>query len=138
MITKTIKSGETLIFYSSIKEMPIKLYNLTQRYLLQDMGIGSDMPAIDDHFKALDGFLSANKIQEAISERENQRFAFYTMLQEVNYKSLAFGCHVFSINGRLIEDRSEESLSEMLSGLGITIEDVDEVLLDLKKNFNMN
>ena len=54
------------------------------------MGIGSDMNAIDSHFAALDGFLAGNKIDDAKKERENMRFAFYTMLEQVNYKSLYF------------------------------------------------
>jgi len=137
MITK--KSGnDTLILYSSIKEMPIKLYNLTQRYLLQDMGIGSDIHAIDSHFQSLDAYLAGGKLEEAKQERENQRFAFYTMLQEVSYKSLGFGCHIFSINGKEVTDRSEEALTELLETLSISVEDVEEILSEVKKNFNTN
>lgn len=138
MITQKIASGETLVMYSSIKEMPIKLYNLTQRYLLQDMGIGSDLNAIDDHFKTLDAFLQGGKIHEAKQERENQRFAFYTMLQEVSYKSLGFGCHIFSIDGVEVTDRSEEALSALLDPLNISIDMVEEILSEVKKNFNTN
>lgn len=138
MITKKVPSGQTLVLYSSIKEMTINLHNLTQSYLLKDMGIGSDMAAIDERFKALDGFLSANKIQEAITERENLRFSFYTILQEVSYKSLAFACHIFSINGVEITDRSEDALTELVKGLEVSIQDVEEILSEVKKNFNMN
>lgn len=118
--------------------MPIKLYNITQRYLLQDMGIGSDMQAIDDHFKSLDAFLAADKLDDAKKERENMRFAFYTMLEQVNYKSLAFGCHIFSLNGVEITDRSEEAITELVGGLDISVEHADEILQEVKKNFNMN
>lgn len=118
--------------------MPIRLHNMVQRYLLQDMGIGSDMKAIDDRFAALDGFLSAGKVEEALQERENQRFAFYTMIEGVNYKSLAFGCHVFSIDGVAITDHSEENLQVITDGLPISMREVEEILLDLKKNFALN
>lgn len=118
--------------------MPIKLYNITQRYLLQDMGIGSDMAAIDEHFKSLDAFLAAGKIEDARAERQNQRFAFYTMLEGVNYKSLAFGCHIHSVDGVEITDRSEEAISELVDSLDVNIDFIEETLQDVKKNFNMN
>lgn len=137
MITHKL-NGQTLVFYSSIKEMPIKLYNLTQRYILQDMGIGSDMNAIDEHFRSLDAFLAANKIDDAKKERENMRFAFYTMLEQVNYKSLTFGCHIFSVDGVEITDRSEEAITELLNTLTISFEQAGEILAEVKKNFNMN
>lgn len=138
MITKKTNCNKELVLYASIKEMPIKLYNITQRYLLQDMGIGSDMNAIDDHFKSLDSFLAAGKIEDAKRERENQRFAFYTMLEGVNYKSLAFGCHIHSIDGVEITDRSEEAISAMLDGLDVNIDFIEETLQEVKKNFSMN
>lgn len=138
MITKKVESGQTLVLYSSIKEMPIRLHNLTQRYLLQDMGIGSDMASIDSHFATLDAYLLAGKLDEAKQERENQRFAFYTMLQEVNYKSLAFACHIFSVDGIEITDRSEDALTDLINSLEINIDTVDEILSEVKKNFNMN
>lgn len=137
MITHDI-NGQQIVLYSSIKEMPIKLYNLTQRYILQDIGIGADMGAIDSHFMALDGFLASNKIDDAKKERENMRFAFYTMLEGVNYKSLTFGCHVFSVDGVHVTDRSEEAITKLLDGLTISYEQAEDILAEVKKNFNMN
>lgn len=138
MITITALSGETLLLYSSIKEMPIKLHNMAQRYLLQDMGIGSDMGAIDERFRSMDAYLAAGKLEEAKLERENLRFGFYTILQEVSYKALAFGCHIFSINDKRVEDRSEEGLTALLEPLEISMQDVEGTLSELKKNFNTN
>jgi hypothetical protein len=138
MITKKTSDNKTLMLYASIKEMPIKLYNLTQRYLLQDMGIGSDMASIDDHFKSLDAFLAGGKLDDAKLERENMRFNFYTMLEQVNYKSLAFACHIFSVDGIEVTDRSEEALTELANSLSVSLTDIEEVLSEVKKNFNTN
>lgn len=137
MLTKTINNTEYK-FYASAKEMPIKLYNQVQRFLLQDMGIGSTMEAIDERFAVLDSLLSAGKIEEAIQERENQRFAFYTMIQGVNYRSLAFACHIFSIGGERLKDYSEENLQDVTNDLNISVKEVDEIMADLKKNFALN
>lgn len=137
MLTKTINNQEYK-FYASAKEMPIRLYNLSQKYLLQDMGIGSDMNAIDEHFATLDSYLSAGKIDEAIQERENQRFAFYTMIQSVSYKSLAFTCYVHSIAGEPVTDHSEENLSLLSESFDISMIECEDILEDLKKNFDLN
>lgn len=137
MTTYTI-NGQTIVLYSSIKEMPIKLYNLTQRYALQDMGIGSDMNAIDEHFRSIDAFLAAGKVEDAQKERENMRFNFYTMLEQVNYKSLTFGCHIFSVDGVELTDRSEEAITQLLETLFISFDQAEEILAEVKKNFNMN
>lgn len=118
--------------------MPIKLHNLAQRYLLQDMGIGSDMSAIDGHFSSLDAFINAGKLDEAKQERENQRFAFYTMIQEVNFKSLAFACHIFSKDGVPVTDRSEDALTDLVQNLEVDMYTVEEILSEVKKNFNTN
>ena len=102
------------------------------------MGIGSDMNAIDEHFATLDSYLSAGKINEAIQERENQRFAFYTMIQSVSYKSLAFTCYVHSIAGQPVTDHSEENLSMLSESFDISMIECEEILEDLKKNFDLN
>lgn len=137
MITKII-NGQSVKLYASTKEMPVKLYNLTQKYLLQDMGIGSDMSAIDERFASIDSYLSAGKISEAIQERENQRFAFYTMIQGVSYKSLAFACHIHSIDNVKITDYSEDNLTAMSEKFDFSVYELEETLDDLKKNFELN
>jgi len=137
MITKTI-NNQSVKLYASTKEMPVKLYNLTQKYLLQDMGIGSDMNAIDERFSSIDSYLSAGKLEEAIQERENQRFAFYTMIQGVSYKSLAFACHIHSIDDMKVTDYSEDNLTAMSEKFDFSMFELEEILEDLKKNFELN
>lgn len=137
MITKII-NNQSVKLYASTKEMPVKLYNLTQKYLLQDMGIGSDMNAIDERFASIDSYLSAGKISEAIQERENQRFAFYTMIQGVSYKSLAFACHIHSIDDVKVTDYSEDNLTAMSEKFDFSVYELEETLEDLKKNFELN
>ena len=60
------------------------------------------------------------------------------MLEQVNYKSLTFGCHIFSVDGTQVMDRSEEAITELLNGLDISVEQAEEILAEVKKNFNMN
>lgn len=137
MIEK-VRNGQKILLYSSIKEMPIRLHNLTQRYLLQDMGLGSDIQSIDEHFHMIDTYLKAGKVSEAMQERENQRFAFYSMIQGINYKAMAFASHIHSINDEVVTDRSDEGSRKLVESLEFTMDDVEETLSEVKKNFNMN
>lgn len=127
---KTVKIGrQEFQFYSSIKEMPIERYNTLQLFLMQDSGIGSTMKDVDNHFKQLDVFLSAGKIQEAINERQNLHMNLYSMINKINVKSKALACFVHSVDGREFD---QETLPEKMNAS--TIGELTELLNELKKN----
>lgn len=141
MKTITIKDGTVVSFYESIKEMPVKLHNKAQAYLVQESGIGADMASFDAHFTSVSSFLSGERFEDALNEIQNLRFNFYMMMQGLDFKSMALACYVHSVNGVAVEDRSEEglkSLIDKLSDAGLAMGDVQEQLEDLKKNFNQN
>lgn len=124
-------------FYQSIKELPVSLYNQMQSFLLQDAGIGSTMQDIEKHFNNLDAFLMAGKLEEAKTERLNLQLAFYSNIEKINYKSLAFSCLIHSINGIELKDRSEEGLKVLvdeLSKSGLVIGFIEETIENIKKN----
>lgn len=127
----------TVKVYSSIKELPIELSKKFNAYLLQDAGIGNTIESIDDHLAKIMLFVQADKKSEAIEEAKNMRYSLFSMLSEWDYKSVAFGCLVHSVNGREITDHSSEGISAMigrLSAQGLTVGMLDDVLTDVKKN----
>jgi hypothetical protein len=133
-----IKIDKTkVLLYSSIKELPIELSKKMQNYLLQAVGIGSTIQDIDDHLARASAFLSADKKDECIEELKNLRFAMYSAINEIRYDSLAFGCMIHSINGRLITDYSQEGITNAIAYLskkGMTDEKVEQILEEVKKN----
>lgn len=129
-----IRSSEVCI-YQSIKEMPIRKYNHMQSLLLQDSGIGSTLADIDRHFKTLDAMLQVNNLEAANTERQNLQLAFYSCLEKINYKSLAFVCCIESIDGKEVNEPSDEGLLKVVNKLNsLTYGEVDEILEDVKKN----
>lgn len=133
MKTITISTHE-ITFFDSIKEMPIARYNEMQNYLLQDSGIGNSMADIDAHFKNLDMYLTTGQIKEAISERTNLHISLYAAINRINFKSNAFACFIYKIDGAEI-GISEGELKEALKKLkGITVEQINDLLEELKKN----
>jgi len=128
-------------FCETIKELPIDRYSEFQKYLLQDSGMGSDIEAIQRHNEKIDLFLAANKIPEAITERTNQHFNFFFMLNRINITHISFAVLVSSIADKHIEDYSETNLLTVCSQLGkqgFTHEQLVAILDDVKKNLIPN
>lgn len=141
MIELTLNKSTTVKLYSSIKEMPIVLHNRVQAYLLQDSGIGSDINSIDDHFKQMDNYSAAGQWQELAIERNNLRYNFFMMLEGIDFKSPSFACFIHSINNEPLLDYSEENLLKTINELslkGLTMQMLEDQMMDLKKNFNPN
>jgi hypothetical protein len=132
---RTEKVGKnTVVFYDSIKEMPIKRHNTMQVFLMQDSGIGSTMQAVEAHFKTLDALLVSGKVEDAIKERQNLHIGFYCALEKIDFKSFAFACMIASINGKQV-GITEDALKDAIDKLkGLTVGQVDDLLEELKKN----
>jgi len=121
-------------FYDSIKEMPISRYNALQSFLMQDVGIGSTMASIENHFKTLDAYLGAGKYDEAIQERQNLHINFYVAIEKIDFKSLSFACMIASIDNKPV-GISDSELTDAIKKLNdLTVEQVDDILNELKKN----
>ena len=136
-----LQSGTKVKLYSSIKEMPVKVFNIFQGYMIQESGIGSTMDSVNDHFEKLDTFLSSGKIEDAIVERENLHYNIYSALEGISHKSLAFGCFIHSIDEVLLSDYSTENINDILNRLsdkGLTIGMVEEQLDQIKKKLISN
>ena len=138
MQTIKLEKG-TVTLYESIKNergFTIGRFNEFQNYLLQDIGIGNDMAAIDNHFAKLDEFIKNENYADAMRERQNLHYNFFSAFNKINYKSLCFACLVHSIDGEVIEDFSESHLLQIIGRLdrmGLTQGLVEAMLDDVKK-----
>lgn len=136
-----LTDGPELVFYTSIKELPIEVSKQFGAYMVQQAGIGSTMEDVDEHLGRITAFLNADKKDDAIEEAKNLRFNIFSMIAKWDYKSLAFGCLIKSVDGKQLEDRGIEGLNELieqLSKAGLTNEMVSDVLEDVKKNLIPN
>jgi hypothetical protein len=133
--------SNTISFYSSIHELPIELFTLFNSYVIQAIGIGTNIKDINTRFVNLDSFLSAGKITEAVQERTNMHMGIFYGLERINIDHISFACLVHSINGQEITDYSEEGLRrtiKKLSTMGLTNGLVREYLDEVKKNLIEN
>lgn len=120
--------------YDSIDEMPIVNFQKYNKYLLIDSGIGSDVDDIDAHIVKIAKFIKANNNKKALQELQNMRQNMYMVNSEISPKYLAFAALIHSIDGKEVNDLSDDGLKKLLQDLkDIKHSKVIDFLLWLKK-----
>lgn len=140
MITIT-ENNNTIELFGSIKELPIARYRLLQSLLIQDSGIGDNMAAVDERLQRIIMFASTGKADETKEEAMNLRYTFFSMLSKLNYKSKAFACFIWKINGVESRDISDEGLKrtvEIIESFGTSMEQLEAWFEDVKKKLIPN
>lgn len=103
--------------YDSIDEMPIINFQKYNKYLLIDSGIGSDADDIDAHIVHIAKFIKGNNVKKALQELQNMRQNMYMVNNEISPKYLAFAALIHSIDGKEIDDLSDDGLKDVLTKL---------------------
>lgn len=120
--------------YDSIDEMPIINFQKYNKYLLIDSGVGSDADDIDAHIIKIAKFIKANNSKKALQELQNMRQNMYMVNSEISPKYLAFAALIYSIDGKEVNDLSDDGLKKLLQDLkDIKHSKVINFLLWLKK-----
>ena len=120
METLEVKSNgknHKIVYYSDIDDTPIGRYNTFQQNLLYDASVGNTIEAISERFAGLDANLQANKVKEAMVERNNLQVTFFSILTKVNFASRAMACVIYSIDGERVLDLSEGGINTVLKSL---------------------
>lgn len=132
-----IKVGEhKVLIYKAAEEMPIKRYTKFQKYNVLESGVGSDIEAIGGHFGKLFEYLGFNMSKESLQEAKNLYYNYYLILEEISIPGMAFACLVYSIDGELITDLSDDNckvIVDKLSEIGLTAQEVFNTIEDVKK-----
>lgn len=115
---KTITINKKIVrLYDSIDEMPIINFQKYNKYLLIDSGIGSDADDIDAHITRIAKFIKINNSKKALQELQNMRQNMYMVNNEISPKYLAFAALIHSIDGKEINDLSDDNLKFILKDL---------------------
>lgn len=137
--TKGLIKSHSIKLYESIKELPISRFHEFQKLMLQDMGVGSDMDSIANHFSTLHHLLINNKSSEALQEAKNLHNNLFMMVQGIGIKSFCFASLIHSIDGELVTDLSSEGAKELVSKIEktrLSYSDVSEIVENVKKNLS--
>ena len=120
--------------YDSIDEMPIINFQKYNKYLLIDSGIGSDVDDIDAHITRIAKFIKAHNNKKALQELQNMRQNMYMVNSGISPKYLAFAALIHSVDGKEVNDLSDDGLKALLKELKeIKHSKVIDFLLWLKK-----
>lgn len=98
--------------YDSIDEMPIINFQKYNKYLLIDSGIGSDADDIDAHIVKIAKYIKSNNNRKALQELQNMRQNIYMVNSEISPKYLAFAALIYSIDGKKVDDLSDDGLKK--------------------------
>jgi hypothetical protein len=120
--------------YDSIDEMPIVNFQKYNKYLLIDSGIGSDADDIDAHIVKIAKYIKSNNNKKALQELQNMRQNIYMVNSEISPKYLAFAALIHSVDGKEVNDLSDDGLKKLLQDLKeVKHSKVVDFLLWLKK-----
>jgi hypothetical protein len=139
----TINVGDTqhnLTFFKSINELPIKRFQLVQRYCLIESGIGSTLNDVLRHFSRLDQFIEVKDFDSIVAERENLLMAFQFMMGEEYIKSYVFASLIKSVDGVNVDitDDNIDDYVQMLENSDLTISQVEDITDSQKKSLMSN
>jgi hypothetical protein len=123
-------------FYTDIETLPIRRYQLIQKYSLIDAGIGSTLEDIVNKFAKFDHFLEAKDFESLSVERENILMNINFMLEESSTTSYLLASMVKSINGEKVDvtDENIDELVDMFECSDITFGQVKELTSKQKKS----
>ena len=99
------------------------------------------MAAVDERLQRIIMFASTGKADETKEEAMNLRYTFFSMLSKLNYKTKAFACFVWKINGVESRDISDEGLKrtvEIIESFGTSMEQLEAWFEDVKKKLIPN
>lgn len=140
MITKQI--GKHVIkMYNSIDELPTERFFTYNRMMLLDSGIGADLDAVDTHIGTAIKYIQQGKKDEAQQVLMNMRTSFYFIVDNLSPKYLSFAALVYSIDGKVVHDFSDESLRSMVSKFSdwqMSVSLLDAAIQAVKKNSKLN
>jgi hypothetical protein len=131
---------KTLTFFKSINELPIKRFQLVQRYCLIESGIGSTLNDVLRHFSRLDQFIEVKDFDSIVAERENLLMAFQFMMGEEYIKSYVFASLIKSVDGVNVDitDDNIDDYVQMLENSDLTISQVEDITDFQKKSLMSN
>lgn len=113
---RLLVNGKVLKVYDSIDELPIVNFQKYNKYLLIDAGIGSDVDSIDEHISRIAKLVRVDTAK-AMQELQNMRQNMYMITSEISPKYMAFAALIYSIDGRVVSDLSDENLKSILNEL---------------------
>lgn len=132
---KTIEvNGLIVKLYDSIEELPIINFQKYNKFMLIDSIVGSNVSDVDlSILKAIE-YIKMGANDFAITQLDNVRHAVHLVNEELSPRFLAFTALIQSINGKSIQDLSDNNLMQVQNKLlAVKVSTVELILSHFKK-----
>lgn len=132
-----VKVGKfELELFDSIDKLPFERFNAFNKYVMLDSELGATVQDFDKVTVRVYEFISKEMYEEAKNELLNLRIVVNNILTGNSSKGLSFASLISKVNGKPLDDYSEEKLKALLSDLskeGLDVKQVIEAAAEVKK-----
>ena len=111
------KAKHEVLFYDSDRNLPYRRYQKFNKHMMIDLEVGDSISAYDKRMSRAIGYINADDNKSAGIELTNQRQCLHNALQCYSPKGFAGAIMVHSIDGKVYNDYTEETLNEILDKL---------------------
>ena len=125
-----------LELFDSIDKLPFERFNAFNKYVMLDSELGATVQDFDKVTVRVYEFISKEMYEEAKNELLNLRIVVNNILTGNSSKGLSFASLISKVNGKPLDDYSEEKLKALLSDLskeGLDVKQVIEAATEVKK-----
>jgi paraquat-inducible protein B len=123
-------NGKKVLFFDSVENAPIRNYEKFNKGIVIDLGIGSDLDAINSHIKDMYDYINADKKEFALQSLSNYHQSLIFIIENQNPKLESFKALIHSIDGH-------PPTYEILKSLNPTKSMVDKIVSWFKKKVKM-
>jgi len=126
-------------FYESLDDLPIKNYNLLQKYALIDLGIGSDLSDVVRHHTRFNQLLEVKDYESLYIENENLMINYNFLLSEKNIKGYVLASLLKEVDGTKVNvtDDNIEEYVDKIENSTITFGQLESYTTVLKKKLTL-
>ena len=132
-----VKVGKfELELFDSIDKLPFERFNAFNKYVMLDSELGATVQDFDKVTVRVYEFISKEMYEEAKNELLNLRIVVNNILTGNSSKGLSFASLISKVNGKPLDDYSEDKLKSLLSDLskeGLDVKQVIEATAEVKK-----
>ncbi len=127
--------------HDSIDVLPIENYINYNRLTMLDAGIGSDLNAVMNHWDSIQRYCAKGDTESLNKQLTNYRQALTFIVSNVSPRMLSFVTLIHKIDGKVLQDFSDENMGKVLKQLsrkGLTVRIVESFLDWVKKKSTPN
>lgn len=114
--------------------------HLFDKFLILDMGLGSDLQAIEQRHQNLNIYARQKKWEETIQELKNLHHTIFNAIGEIDFKHLAFACMVARVDDLPVDCNTESDAEAILEKIGNMVTDGEAInfVVEVKKKLLMS